>query len=743
MAGGNDLTVRAVVEAILQGQGFEEAKAGLEKLRDTAKETGEKGAPAIGQLNDALGQCGIRLGQIASLGFLAGLIKSSVVEWANLERQIETLNIQLASLGQGAAKEAVESFIDGLTAIGRPAETTASALNRFLGTTRDADAAMAAVKMASDLAAGGFGTLEGNVENITALFKGRFQGALGTLGSNLDEHGHKVKDAATAYRLLEEKQRLVNQRAKDTKSELASMSGQWELMKEKIGKGFAQLFDFLFPVINVVLKVPAFIGRGWGQTFNVIINSAKACGDTLAAVFNLEELLKSPKAYLTSVKGAFSNAFALMKDTVVDAVTDLTTVWTDQPAQVVKTSEAGNKALGKILAGMVENTEKASTEAATKVEAVHDEVIKKWLARQQEAREADLQAKKAQIQAEIQAEREGSPRRAALERELLDVEYSDAIAKFKGTEQGKLAIAAEFAAKRIALATKEADAGAKRFLDSYKKQLDNELLLDKMKRDMDKEDYENEVRAFEQMGDAYIAVNLEAYKWYLEKRKEALIAELNAEEAAESAKETDPEIQAAIHEKYQRKRLALTKQTAAQEVQVEKNAAKTKTQMVADGLGALATAFPQFKAFAIAQALINTYQAATSALNAPPGPPWSFVYVAAAIAQGFAQVRAIQSQNVAMATGGVVTGPTNALVGEAGREAVVPLESPSAMRILSDALGRAGGTTVSNASSTVVDSAVHIHFNGPTTMVGGSAGVRELTRLINKEQARNAARYMR
>ncbi len=51
--------------------------------------------------------------------------------------------------------------------------------------------------------------------------------------------------------------------------------------------------------------------------------------------------------------------------------------------------------------------------------------------------------------------------------------------------------------------------------------------------------------------------------------------------------------------------------------------------------------FKVMKAVSIANAIVNTAEAATTALKAPPGPPWSFAYVAAAVAAGAAQIATI------------------------------------------------------------------------------------------------------
>jgi tape measure domain-containing protein len=59
--------------------------------------------------------------------------------------------------------------------------------------------------------------------------------------------------------------------------------------------------------------------------------------------------------------------------------------------------------------------------------------------------------------------------------------------------------------------------------------------------------------------------------------------------------------------------------------------------------GALTSLFKENKAIAIANAVINTAEAISAALKNPPGPPFSFVYAAAAAVAGAAQIAAIVS----------------------------------------------------------------------------------------------------
>lgn len=66
--------------------------------------------------------------------------------------------------------------------------------------------------------------------------------------------------------------------------------------------------------------------------------------------------------------------------------------------------------------------------------------------------------------------------------------------------------------------------------------------------------------------------------------------------------------------------------------------------------------FEMAKAFAIAEAVMNTAKAATQALAFPPGPPISFVYVAAAIAAGAAQIATIASSKPGSSGGAISAG---------------------------------------------------------------------------------------
>jgi hypothetical protein len=83
-------------------------------------------------------------------------------------------------------------------------------------------------------------------------------------------------------------------------------------------------------------------------------------------------------------------------------------------------------------------------------------------------------------------------------------------------------------------------------------------------------------------------------------------------------------------------------------------------------VGNLQGVFGQAKGFAIAQAVINTYEAFTAALKGPPGPPWSYAIAASTLAAGFAQVQNIRSTNPGSAGSSSGGGATAGTAGGAG-----------------------------------------------------------------------------
>lgn len=147
-------------------------------------------------------------------------------------------------------------------------------------------------------------------------------------------------------------------------------------------------------------------------------------------------------------------------------------------------------------------------------------------------------------------------------------------------------------------------------------------------------------------------------------------------------------------------RLGKTAEQAKQYAEFEMKTAAEKTQFGIDQGAQMFTALGQYnkeaflaaKAFNIANAIMNTYMAATKALASLP-PPFSFIAAAAAVGMGLAQVAQIRSQQyTGKAKGGPVGGGMPYLVGEKGPEIFTP--SSSGNITPNNQLGTGGGVSV-------------------------------------------------
>ena len=135
-------------------------------------------------------------------------------------------------------------------------------------------------------------------------------------------------------------------------------------------------------------------------------------------------------------------------------------------------------------------------------------------------------------------------------------------------------------------------------------------------------------------------------------------------------------------------------------IEFEKKSELQKTQFVIENLGNVFNAlgaqnkkaFEAAKAFNIANAIMNTYMAATKALATYPWP-FGVVAAAAAVAAGLAQVAQIRSQQYSgRQLGGPVMANKSYIVGENGPELFTPNNTGSITR--NGDLGGGGAVTV-------------------------------------------------
>ena len=151
----------------------------------------------------------------------------------------------------------------------------------------------------------------------------------------------------------------------------------------------------------------------------------------------------------------------------------------------------------------------------------------------------------------------------------------------------------------------------------------------------------------------------------------------------------------------EQQRLGKTQEQAKTYADFMMKTEEQKTQFALESAGQMFSAlgaqnkkaFEAAKAFNIANAIMNTYMAATKAMASYPFP-FSLIAAGAAVAMGLAQVAQIRAQTYSgRALGGPVMGGTPYLVGESGPELFTPNTTGSITR--NQDLGGGGAVNVS------------------------------------------------
>jgi hypothetical protein len=206
----------------------------------------------------------------------------------------------------------------------------------------------------------------------------------------------------------------------------------------------------------------------------------------------------------------------------------------------------------------------------------------------------------------------------------------------------------------------------------------------------------------EQYGDDEFAIKLAQMKGYTdEAERRQLQHELKMRGISEKEGQGRVLLDAQLH----KQRLAMTASTF-QNLATLQNAKTKELQMVG-------------KAAAVSEAIMRGALAAQQALSAPPGPPFSFAYVASVAAMSAMNIATITGVN--FAEGGMALptpGGTFGRFAEAGKaEAVVPLDDPETKAKLADTFG--GG----NAGVTIQAGIV----------VADRMSIKEFARMIDEE----------
>ncbi len=226
---------------------------------------------------------------------------------------------------------------------------------------------------------------------------------------------------------------------------------------------------------------------------------------------------------------------------------------------------------------------------------------------------------------------------------------------------------------------------------------------------------------------------------------QALRLELEMQAELEAANLTE-EAKAKIRGKFQARMAELEKRhsNARKKLETEEalNTKQLQLSLARDAVGLLSTVFGKHKAFAIAEAIIDTWMAVNNALASVPYP-YNIVAAALIAAQGLANVHKIRTTDISQ--GGGFDDPVHDRLARAGgrRWAVDVLRNLdmgfrdgfAAAARSSDAGAASGG-----GSTTTNDNRMTVNFGH---VMGGRAEARRIARILDRARERDLGRTVR
>ncbi|HEY3175680.1 MAG TPA: hypothetical protein VGK94_07960 [Candidatus Polarisedimenticolia bacterium] len=320
----------------------------------------------MGGVTEKLGGTLTRYLGAAALGALA---KSSVEEFAKIERAFNGLRLQLQGLGYDADRELpkVQAFLEGIRAGGGGlVSETLPALRQLLGLTGDLGAAMRATRLVSDMAESGMGDFSQALDAVASILSGRVSRSIKQFGINVsDDVIEKSVDASKFMQILIDKFDGFGAKIDDTQNQLDKLSGSWERLKNTIGESVAKVGQFAMYVPAAIAGVGAALGHAYTNWAGITRDGWTGIAD---------EFKKGMESILGTTQETSESTFDFLKASA-DHVADLTLL-----------EVAGQKAK----ADAAQEAAKAEKKAAEERIAAFMQLVAKRTAAEVEAHERSL-----------------------------------------------------------------------------------------------------------------------------------------------------------------------------------------------------------------------------------------------------------------------------------------------------------------------------------------------------------------
>jgi len=521
---------------------------------------------------------------------LGALVKTSLTEFAKVERSWNSLAIMMDNLGISAKENlpAVRKELEALAAAGDGAlAETIPAFQTFLGLTKNVAASMELVKLSANIAETGLMDLAGAGNVIENVLSGKATPALRNLGINIRENADGAINAKEALATLFDRFPDHIRDIEDMQSRLDRLTAAWVGFKTALATkiDYFASGEFMEDIRSAVeflrggTEKPPALGKviaGWG-----------AAGKEAGEAFN-----EGKKAALDVAGTAVSS----------------------------KDVEAAKRT--------AEKRREIETQAALKVEELKARLADEGT---QERLALELASLDKQKEEAIEAARKVGASTLAIEeafllaRQVKQKEFRDETAKDAREWNEQFKRESERAGEELARAAAEMVEFERESLDALQQARIAGI--------------QDEIEAAEQRGEDISSLNDEIHELDLARLEEARLAEI----AAAQAKGAEV---ATIEERYRLMKLtAEQKHTRMMDFihkQRRLQAVETATTAATAAITFAGVAFGESKSLMIAQAIVDTYAAANRALATLP-PPFSYAAATLAVAMGMANVKRIKS----------------------------------------------------------------------------------------------------
>lgn len=395
-----DTTIRAIIKLLVEGGHIPKEVA--ESLQDVGRK-GKKTQEEITGVGQAAKEVGNLLKQYLGAAALGSFIKSSVTEFADLDRAWSSLGFTAKRVGASADDIArARTQMESLALSGGALQSqTVPALQKFITMTGDTDKALAAVKLASDVSESGITDFGSAASGVASLLQGRVKVAATQFGIDLTDINGKAKTNAALIAEITKTYGGLGEAFDDAANSIDSLNARWEQTKQIVGRGFAPALEGVNAILFHAVGLAKDLGEVFGLVFNEITALARGTGRGLAAAFDLKTLISDPAKYMAGLKDAQAKNIGEMGDAWKTFTDGIAANHTEAAAKVADTTKGLKALIQQATKATAEEDANAAADAAQK--------------------RLDLEHKTAQevLQAQIAASKEGSQERLDLEKALL------------------------------------------------------------------------------------------------------------------------------------------------------------------------------------------------------------------------------------------------------------------------------------------------------------------------------------